>query len=95
MQITLLAVVTILPAFAPKAVLPLPVLLMSALTPMAVFKLPVALVKRALIPTAVLLLPVVLLKQGDNASGRVVVCRSVLLKSALPPVAVFCVADGH
>ena len=63
--------VTALPAFAPKAVLPLPVLGKSALVPMAVFELPVALALRALLPTAVLSPPVVLLKSGENADGGV------------------------
>ena len=43
-QVTLLAVVTLPPAFWPKATLPLPVLLTSALLPTAVLLLPVSLV---------------------------------------------------
>lgn len=64
MQITLLAVPTALPALAPKAVLPLPVLDKSAFSPMAVFELPVKLRVRALLPTAVFSLPVVLVKRA-------------------------------
>ena len=71
MQITLLAVLTELPAFAPKAVLPLPVLGKSAPVPTAVFELPVALALRALLPTAVLFAPGSVAKEGENAGGRV------------------------
>ncbi len=42
-QVTLLAVVTLPPAFWPKAILPLPVLLTSAPFPTAVLLLPVSL----------------------------------------------------
>ena len=55
-QITLLAVVTPLPAPTPKAVLPLPVVLLERVAPMAVLSAPVVLFERTS-PVAVLLLP--------------------------------------
>src|SRR6266436_3351982 len=64
-QITLLAVVTRLPALLPKAVLKLPVVLVrSAPIPIAVLLLPVVLSVSALTPLAVLPLPVVLLSSA-------------------------------
>jgi hypothetical protein len=60
-QITLLAVVTSLPAKEPNAILSLPELLESVSSPMAVFRSPAVLVKSAAVPLAVLLPPVVLL----------------------------------
>src|SRR5712664_323341 len=60
-QITLLAVVTPVPAFVPKAILLAPVVLwLSALLPRAVLKLPVVFPESASRPTAVFALPVLL-----------------------------------
>src|SRR4030095_10770751 len=59
-QITLLAAVTLNPALTPRAIFKLPVLLSSALVPTAVLSLPVVLLRSASRSMAVLSLPVVL-----------------------------------
>ena len=80
MQITLLAVVTSVPAFFPKATLLEPMVLKySAPSPMAVFWDPVVLVKSALTPMAVLETPVELVKRV-NAPSAVLFAPVVLLE---------------
>src|SRR6266550_4721527 len=89
METTLLAVVTLVPAPSPRAVLPWPeVLKPSAPEPMAVLPLPVMLATSALSPLAVLSTPVVL---AASAPRPVAVFSTpmVLLKSAPVPRAVF------
>src|SRR2546430_7424243 len=75
-----------IPAAEPMAMLLLPVLLRSALNPLAVLKLPTVLLRSALNPLAVLLLPVVLLMSATAPLAVLLV--PVLLKSALSPIAV-------
>src|SRR6266508_2594854 len=87
-QITLVAVVTSLPARLPKAVLLAPLVSKaSASTPVAVLALPMVLATSALTPMAVLLLPVVLLWREPTPLA-VLLLPSVLLRSARSPVAV-------
>src|SRR5882724_4004428 len=87
MQITLLAVVTALPAPIPKATLPEPVVLFeSARLPMAVLEVPTLFETRAYAPLAVLLKPPMLLK---SAPVPVAVFSSPVLARSVPaPTAV-------
>ena len=94
MQITLLAVVTLLPAPMPKAMLLPPVVLLnSANAPSAVLKLAVVLLKRAPAPTAVFSIPWFVVglphvgKERASAYGRLN-WPSVSLRSDKNPTAV-------
>ncbi len=88
MEMTLLAVVTLLPAPSPRAVLPWPeVLKPSAPEPMAVLPLPVMLAMSALRPLAVLSTPVVLAASAPRPVA-VLSAPMVLLRSAPAPTAV-------
>ena len=88
-QITLLAVVTLLQAKTPKAVLPLPVVLFSsAKAPLAMLSAPVVLLASALKPLAVLSLPTVLLKSA-SAPLAVLKLPAVCTSAAQPTPVLF------